>query len=544
MSGRRRTMCAPESPAIGIKERRDEGEQRVATGIVIAPASLSAPASGSAGAITDPTGTTRSRCTSERSSVVLLALSVLALHLATNGLYGYHRDELYYLDSARHLTWGFVDYPPITPAIARLSEVLFGNSVWGLRLWPSLAGSAMIILSAQIARELGGGRTARLLAAFSAAASPVLLGSNWLFETVTFDQLAWLVCFWLTARIVRTGDRRLWVALGACVGAGLETKYTILALVGGLIAAIALTPLRRHLRSPQPWVGLAVALLIVCPNVIWQAAHGWPSVDYTVSHHAAQAGDFGPLTFLTSQLALIGPLAIPVWLGGWYWLLSGRGRALGIAALVVFAVFLFAGKGYYIGPLHPLLMAAGMCGIEAWTRRRVSWLRSTAIIALLLQAAVLLPIAMPVIPEPLMARSVLPSIRTDFADTVGWPDLVAEIDAVYRQMPALARSPMILTGNYGEAGAVNTYGPSLGLPIAVSGELSYYYWRPARVSGSVIAVGLGAAFLSTLFDGCSTVGMVSNQFGLHNQESGAPIVVCARPRVTVDKLWTALKSFQ
>ncbi len=487
----------------------------------------------------------RRRWNSERLIVGSLALGVLALHLATNGLYGFQRDELYYLDSARHLAWGYVDYPPLTPAVARLSLLIFGSTVWGLRLWPSLAGALMIVLTSQIARELGGGRTARILAATGAAASPVLLGANWLFQTVTFDQLMWLLCFWLTARLVRTGDRHLWLALGAAVGLGLETKYTIVALIAGLIVAIAVTPLRRYLRTPWPWLGLALALLIFLPNLSWQVANGWPSVDYTFNHHAAQSVDFGPLTFLSDQLALIGPLAIPLWLAGWYWLISGRGRALGIAALLAFVVFLFVGKGYYIGPLDPLLLAAGACGVEVWTRRRARWLRRTTAIALALQALVLLPIAIPLLPEAVMARSTLPSIRSDFADTVGWRDLVAQVAAVYDGMPESQRSDaVILTDNYGEAGAINTYGPLLGLPTAVSGELTYYYWRPARLDGAVIAVGLEVGFLSTLFDGCSVVGTVSNSYGLHNQEFGAPIVVCARPKLPFDQLWPHLKAFQ
>src|SRR4029077_4369191 len=156
-----------------------------------------------------------------------LAIGVLALHLATNGLYDFHRDSLYYMDSARHPAWGYVDYPPVTPTIARLSLWIFGPSVWGLRLWPSLAGALIVVLAALIAHELGGGRFAQVLAAVAAASSPVLLGANWLFQTVTFDQLLWVACFWIAARLVRTGNSRLWLALGIGLGVGLETKYTI-----------------------------------------------------------------------------------------------------------------------------------------------------------------------------------------------------------------------------------------------------------------------------------------------------------------------------
>ncbi len=487
----------------------------------------------------------RSRWRTDRVVVGGVALAALAVHLATNGLYGFQRDELYYLDSARHLAWGFVDYPPLTPAIARLSLLIFGPSVWGLRLWPSLAGALMVVLAAQIAYELGGGRTARTLAAIGAATAPVLLGANWLFQTVTFDQLTWLVCVWITARLVRTGDRRLWLALGTACGVGLETKYTVVALIAGLMVAVAVTPLRRHLRTPWPWVGLALAGLILLPNLVWQIANGWPSVAFTLAHPVAQSGDFGPLAFLSQQLALIGPLAIPVWLAGCAWLLSGRGRALGVAAMTAFVIFLFVGKGYYVGPLDAVLLAAGACAIEIWTQQRRRWLRATTAVALVLQAIVLAPIAIPLFPELVMARSALPSIRTDFADTVGWQDLVGEVAAVYDRLPPTQRSgAVILTDNYGEAGAVNTYGPALGLPAAVSGELTYYYWKPAHMNGPVIAVGLDPRFLSTLFNDCATVATVSNSYGLDNQEFGAPIVLCGQHRLPLDQLWPRLRSFE
>ena len=487
----------------------------------------------------------RPRRHTERWVVGGIALAVLALHLATNGLYGFQRDEMYYLDSARHLAWGFVDYPPLTPTIARVSLLFFGpTNVWGLRLWPSLAGAVMVVLGAQIAPELGGGRTARILAAIGAATSPVLLGANWLFQTVTFDQLMWLVCIWIFARLLRTGDRRLWLALGSAVGIGLETKYTIVALVAGLMLAVAVTPLRRHLRTAWPWLGVLAAGMIFLPNVVWQIANGWPSVAFTLAHPVAQSGDFGPFAFLSEQLPLIGPLAIPLWGAGFWWLLSGRGRAVGVAALVAAGIFLLVGKGYYIGPLHPVLLAAGACAVESWTRQRRRWLIPTTAVALAVQAVVLAPIAIPLFPESVMARSALPSVRTDFADTIGWRDLAREVATVYRRLPVSERSTtVILTNNFGEAGAVNTYGPALGLPAAVSGELTYYYWKPTRMDGPVIAVGVDRGFLSTLFNDCAPAGTVSNSYGLDNQEFGAPIVVCGQPKLPLDQLWPRLKSF-
>ena len=475
-----------------------------------------------------------------------LVVAVLALHLATNGLYDFHRDSLYYLDSARHPAWGYVDYPPLTPTIARLSLGLFGASVWGLRLWPSLAGATMVALVALIARELGGGRVAVLLAAVGAATSMVLLGANWLFQTVTFDQVVWLAALWLLVRIVRTGDPRLWPILGVVLGVGLETKYTVVALIAGVVVATVATPLRRHLLTPWPWLAGGIALAIFLPNLGWQAANAWPSVQYTLNHKSAQSVDFSPLTFLAQQLALIGPLAIPLWIAGLYWLLRGPDRrALGIAAAVPFAVYLLVGKSYYVGPLHPFLIAAGACALEEWTAVRLKWLRPTAAVALTVQAGVFLPLALPLLPEPVMAHSSLPVLRKDFADTVGWHDLVDQVARVYYSLsPADRSQAVILTTNYGEAGAINTYGAQRGLPQAYSGELTYYYWRPRSLDGAVIAVNLDPAFLGTLFDQCRQVGTITNSYGLHNEEYGAPLSVCRDPRYRLEVLWSKLKEFE
>jgi 4-amino-4-deoxy-L-arabinose transferase-like glycosyltransferase len=475
-----------------------------------------------------------------------MAALVLAVHLATNGLYDFHRDSLYYLDSARHPAWGYVDYPPVTPAIARFSLWVFGPSVWGLRLWPSIAGAVMVVLAALIARELGGGRTARLLAALGAATSLVLLGANWLFQTVTFDELVWLTTLLIAARLLRTGDRRLWIALGLAIGIGLETKYTVIGLIVGMVVGTLATKLRHDLATPWPWFAVALSLLIFLPNLLWQAGNDWPSVQYTFNHKSTQSVDFSPLTFLVQQLALIGPVAIPIWIAGLYWLLvSPARRMLGIAAATAFVLYLFVGKSYYVGPLHPFLLAAGACAVESWTLRRRPWVRPMVAAALTLQALVLLPLALPVLPEPLMARSFLAQARTDFAATVGWHDLVAQVDTIYRGLsPQDQATAVILANNYGEAGAINTYGHPMGLPEAVSGELSYYYWKPSSLDGPVITIGLDPAFLLTLFNRCDPAGTVSNSYQLNNEEYGAPLMVCRLPKLPLDQLWPRLKAFR
>lgn len=468
-----------------------------------------------------------------------LGLAKLAIHLATNATYGFHRDELYYMASGRHPALGYVDYPPLTPMLARLSLDLFGPSVFWLRLLPALAGALLVVLAGLIAAELGGGTFARLFAAAAALASPILLATNWLFQTVAFDQLAWTVALFLVARLLRTGDRRWWLGVGLVLGVGLETKYTILALCLGLAVGLLATR-RRDLVTPWPWLGALAALLLWAPNLAWQATHGWLSVQYTLQHPSSQASDFTPQAFLAGQVGIVGPLALPLWLAGWYWLLRHReARLLGVAALVAFGTFLVVGKAYYAGPLYPLLLAAGSVALESLVRRGAGWLRPVAIGAVALNGILPLPWLIPIVPTTMLHAYQLDTVRRDYADTVGWPGLVDQVAAVYYSLPAAERrDATIVASNYGEAGALDLYGPARGLPPPISTHMTYYFWKPAHVDDrTVIVVGYPADDVRRVFADVEPVATITMPDGVRNEEVGQPILIARQPRVPIDQLW-------
>ena len=491
-------------------------------------------------------------------AIIALALAKLALHLGTNGLYGYHRDELYYLASGYHPAFGYVDYPPLTPMLARLDSQLLGNSPWMLRLLPSLVGASLVVLIALIARELGGGRRAQILAALAAATSLLLLGTNWLFQTVTFDELWWIASIYVFARLLRTGDARLWVAIGGLLGLGLETKLTIVGLGIGLAAALIVTPLRRQLRTRWPWLGLLVALVLWVPNLLWQQLNGWPTLEFLRGHgeviQAAVQGSMslnfdsgGVLAFIAFQPVLIGIVTIPLWLMGWYFLFRhARWRPLGVAALVAFLVYLPVGKAYYPGPLIPVLLAAGCVQLEVTTAKR-GWSRLPAVAAaaMVLQALLALPILIPVVPQSSLARFGLDQARKDYADTVGWPELVAQVAGVYHQLtPAEQTSTAIVAGNYGEAGALALYGPAMDLPEALSPHLTFWYWKPTHVDAqTVITVGIPESQLRALFADVTRVDMVQAADGVQSEEVGRTILLCRQPLVPLDDVWPTAGRF-
>jgi 4-amino-4-deoxy-L-arabinose transferase-like glycosyltransferase len=288
----------------------------------------------------------------DTATIVVLALAALKLigTMLVSNRYGFHRDELYYIACARHLALGYVDFPPVTPLLARLDLLIFGVSLPGLRLLSILAGSIVVVLAARIAANLGGGPLAQVIAAAAIVVNPLFLGANILFQTVSFDQLTWAIVLYLIVRLLPTGDPRLWLALGLAVGVGLETKYTIAALVAGLVCGVLRTPVRAQLGTPWPWLGAAIALALVAPNLVWQAQHAWPSLTY-IHTHSSDTGS--RLTFLAETALLLGPTGLPLAVLGVIELIKRRDlRLLGWTCLVaVLLLFVSSGKSYYIGPL-------------------------------------------------------------------------------------------------------------------------------------------------------------------------------------------------
>jgi hypothetical protein len=482
-----------------------------------------------------------------------LALVKLVVQIAMAGRYGFHRDELYYIAAGRHLGFGYVDYPPLTAVMARLSTAVFGHSLVGLRVWAALAGATVVVLAGLIARELGGGRLAQVVTGLLVVCSPLFLGSNSMLQTVSFDQLTWAVCLYLMARILaRGGSPRLWLGLGVAFGVGLETKYTILLLALGLLAGLVVTAQRRSLGTPWPWLAGLVAAALLAPNLAWQVAHGWPTIEFLRGHDAAMAAENPPSRFLYEQLLLIGFAAVPLWVAGLVDLLRRpRFRALGVAAVVVLVGLLVQrAKSYYAGPIYPLLFAAGAVSFERFTKRQATtgrrrWLGvRTVSTALVLSALMALPFSLPVLPMRTMANLGLGDLRTDYAEMIGWPQLVDQVAHAFDTLPPAERATArVLAANYGEAGAVDWFGPALGLPSAISGHDTYWFWRPRQQpAGPLVTLGYQEAQLGPLCGSLNTVGTVTNPIDIDNEEQGGPIFICRDLRMPIDS-WPSFRRF-
>lgn len=492
-----------------------------------------------------------------------LALLGVVLHFATAGAYGIFRDELYYLACADHLAWGYVDHPPLSIAVLAAVRALLGESLFALRLVPTLAGGATVVVTGLLARQMGGGRLAQALAATAALCAPVVLANGTYYSMNALDLVLWPVALLLLLRAgadAGTG-RAAWLWPGVVLGFAALNKLGAAFLGAGLAAGVALTPFRRALRSPWPWVGAAVAAAVVAPHVLWQIGHGWPFLEFAANARAGKMAEQSPLGFLAALALLGGPGAAPLWGAGLAGLLVGAplraARAVGVVALVALGAIIAAGgKPYYAAPLLPALFAAGAVLAERAGARR--WVPIAALALTVASGVALLPLAVPLLPPerfvtyaeaigvspPRDERAAVGALPQHFADRFGWPELASAVAAVYHALPPEERArAAILASNYGEAGAIDHFGPPLGLPRAICPHNSYWLWGFGGATGEVvIAVGYPRDRLEQLFERVEERGRSISRWAMP-YEADLPIHVCWRLRVPIDEAWAAARRF-
>jgi 4-amino-4-deoxy-L-arabinose transferase-like glycosyltransferase len=474
--------------------------------------------------------------------LLALAAAESAVLILLAGGYGYHRDELYFLEAGRHLAWGYPDQGPLTPALAHLIALLNPGSLTVLRVPSALMAGGTVIVTGLAAFELAGSRRAQLIAAACAAVASVVLVVGHLLSTTTFDLLAWAVVTWLVARIVRTGERRLWLPAGLVAGLALLNKPLIAFLLVGLGVGLLLAGPRELLRGRFLGGGMVVALALWSPWILWQARHGWPQLDVSSAIAAGGSASSQPRwALLPFQFLLVSPVLSPVWIAGLVALLRDeqlrRFRLFAVAWIFLVVVFLATGgKPYYLAGMFPILLAAGAIETDAWLDRGARWRQPAlwGLVALTGIASAL--IALPLLPAT-SAGPVI-ALNADVGETIGWPDLARTVALVDRRAGPGA---VIFTSNYGEAGAIDRYGPSLGLPGAYSGHNAFGYWGPPpNRPGPVVTVGLDSSRLSR-FRGCRLIARVRNTASVNNDERGKPVEICAGTRGTWSQIWPTLR---
>ena len=499
------------------------------------------------------------RADAQRTTLLILiglALARLLLHLLANGNYGFHRDELAVWDDARHLAWGYIAYPPLTPFLAHVATALFGDSLTAFRLPAALAQSAAMLLGGLIARELGGRRLAQVVAALAIACAPLSMVMGSMLMYTSLDYLWVVLLAWAMLRVANGDASRGWLLGGLAIGLGMMTRYTMLFWVVGVVAGVLATPLRAHLRNPWLWAAVALSLLLFLPNAWWQWQHDFIYLDFARHLHERDVRIGRTDGFLVGQLSVgASPLTLPLWIAGLAWLAfakaAARWRVLAWMYVVPLVLFLLVrGRDYYVAPGYPMLLAAGAVALESWISRMhprpALRTRAGAGIVLACALATTALVALPLAPIGSAGWRISRRVHDTFAEQVGWPELVAQVARIYDALPADERAhTAIFANNYGEAGAIDRYGPQYGLPQAIGTVNSYWARGPGEPSPqTVIVLGDDAEGISDTPATCTLAGKVQIPHGVENEESGHPdIFICRDFRVPVSTLWPAMPSF-
>ena len=429
----------------------------------------------------------------------LLAAAAIVLQMATNGRYGYFRDELYYLALSHHLAWGYVDLAPMAPFVLCISRTFFGESLHAIRLLPAVALGAEILITGLIARELGGKRFAVLLSCLAVLVAPVIVNNASRFSMNPFESLFWMGSIYFVLRAINHNQPQMLLWSGVLIGLGVENKHSTAFFLISLTAGILLTNERRWLRTKWLWMAAAIIILLALPNLIWQVQHGFPTwIDLSNVKKIHKNVELPTVAFLKQQVMTLLPINALVWIAGLGFLLfdrEGKRYRVVAATYLVFLAIMDAlhGKDYYLAPIYPMLFAAG--GV-LWQKlvdahSGLRWMKVAFPIVLLILGVIVYPIILPILPPDRIApymqalgvgmprtethmESVLPQY---FADEFGWPEMVAQVAEVYNKLPADERArTAILAGNYGSAGAIDFFGPRYGLPPSISAHQNYYYW--------------------------------------------------------------------
>jgi hypothetical protein len=497
--------------------------------------------------------------------VWLVAGLTLAFNLATANVYGLFVDELYFLACGEHLAFGYVDMPPLTALQAWFAQSVLGGSQFAIRVLPALEGAALVVLVGALVRAMRGGRFAQGLAACATALAPVLMVFSSFLSMNAVEPLIWTGMAYALVRLLVSTDPRWWLLFGVVAGIGLENKDTVLVYGFAVVAALLVVPERRLLANRYLVLGGAIAALLFLPNLIWMAAHHFPHLEMLANiRRSGRNVELSPLAFIAQQFLLAGPLAAPLWLGGLGWLLSARSarawRALGVAYLASLAVLLATdGRVYYLAAAYPALFAAGAVALERWlTGTRGRRVRLAYAVVTVAAGVLVVPLFRPVLPPEAYIRysgalgmgmpriehrraSALPQL---FADRFGWPEMAQAVARAYHALsPEDQRRCAIFGQDYGQAGAIDHYGPALGLPKALSGHLTYWYWGPRGYTGEVMLVmGDRRSRLEELFESVEPVGVVGQKYAMASQHW--TLYLCRRPRGwTLPEIWPRLKNW-
>ena len=480
--------------------------------------------------------------------ILPLAGIKLLIHWVGNQNYGFHRDELLHLSVSEHLAWGYMEFPPFIAWIGKMAYLLFDYSLVGVRLFPTMAGLAILLLCCLMAKDLGGKKGAILLAGVCVLAFLPFYRNHTLFQPVAFDQLFWTLGFYFLVKYIQKPDHTFLLWLGVSLGLGMLNKYTMSIWAIGLVVGIFFYEKGKLYKDKWLYISFGITFLMFLPNLIWQLQHDIPFLKQLASLEAKQLDDIHPLEFGWAQLSI--PSTFIISLIGIYALLLGEKlkqyRAVGVMVLVIFTtMWIMKAKAYYVFGIYPVLFAAGVVRVEALLSKRLIWVYVIAAI-LPLPYLYFIPQLTPILPiETYVSYKGLEEVEGrveltgDYADMFGWEEQVALVDSVYRSLSPDDQANCVLWAeNYGEAGALKILGKRYDLPNPISRHGSFWSWGYGNPEAAVwISLGNEQPSVEYVFEEVELVKLITHTYAI-GEENGIPLYICRKPKIDIPQ-WCA-----
>lgn len=492
------------------------------------------------------------------------AFFTFLLHLVAIEGFGYFRDELYYISCSEHLDWGYVDQPPLSILLLKIIRFILGDSRVAIRLLPVLGSGLFVFGTGVLAKELGGKKFALILAAVTSMAP---IGNFFLYSIYSMnflDHLFWLALIFIVLRIIKTNEPKYWISFGIVAGLGLQNKISILFLCFGIAAGILLTEQRKHLKHKQLWLGAAIAGGLFLPYILWNLAHGWPTLEFMHNAKAFKMTAVSPIDFLLEQLRYNNFSTVPIWLAGlWFFFFTKAGKPYRLFGWMYVAIYILftvqQAKAYYFAPAYPILFAGGAVMIEIWVQKRNwNWTKPVIAVVVLASALIYCPVGLPVLSQEntirwlqslkIIANSgenheigVLPQ---HFADQHGWEEMTIKVARIYNTLSEEEKKECLIYGtNYGGTGAMSFFGKKYDLPPAISGHNNHFFWPPKDRRGNVlIIVGGRKQDHERAFREVTEMDRTDCKYAMP-YENDKPIFLCRGLKLSFKEIWPTVKHF-
>lgn len=486
--------------------------------------------------------------------IILPFLGVkLFIQLLGNRNYGFHRDELLHLSVGEHLDWGFFEFPPFIGFIGWVSGVLFDHSLWGVRLFPTIAGCLILLFTFLIVIELGGKKRALFLAGICFLAFVPFFRNHTLFQPVAFDQLFWLIGFYALIKYQTSSNPKFLILLGVVSGLGLMNKYTMLIWGAGIAIGLFFYSKEKIYKNKWLYISGIVALLIFLPNIIWQFVNDLPLLDHMKELNESQLEEQSTFEFVLGLIEI--PAALVAIIASLWGFIRNEDlkpyRHIGISVLAIFLMMWgLSAKSYYFYAAFPILFAVASVQIEKWIEPS-NWKAIVVAGFILLPMIPYIPKMTPILPietftnwYDIEKNGAHYELTGDYADMFGWEEQVAIVDSLYSSFPDDVRANIVIWAeNYGEAGAIQIIGDKYDLPSPISRHGSFWAWGYQNPNAEYwISIGNEERSVNYIFNNCTLIRTIDHPYAIR-EERGIPLYLCSDPKMPIQKWWADYRPF-